>query len=133
VTTVTKKRPRKMGRRERPASKAFEEIVIASFREAAAIKRGELAPARRYTLPRTARDVEITEPKPFASADVIRVRQSLGLSQTVFARALGKSPPTIRSWEQGERTPDPAANRMLEIVERHPRVLLEFVKRPSTK
>jgi len=108
---------------------SIEADLIASMREAVAIKRGTLTPAREYSLPKTAREAHVAEPKRYASSDVFRVRSSLGLSQTVFARALAKSPATIRSWEQGQREPDPASNRLLEIAERHPNVILELVGR----
>lgn len=108
---------------------SIEERLIASARQAVAIKKGEMKPARAYSLPRTAREVVVSEPQNFASADVVRIRNKLGLSQTVFAKVLGKSAPTVRSWEQGQKTPDPAANRMLEIADKHPRVLLELVRK----
>ena len=67
-------------------------------------------------------------PCPFHQADVIRIRRKLNLSRALFAQVLGKSAPTIRSWEQGQKLPDPAACRMLEIADRHPNVLLELVR-----
>lgn len=122
---------RSIGRSKTPSD--FEKKLITSLQQAVAIKKGELAPARAYTLPRTAREAIVAEPRAYAKADVIRVRTKLGLSQTVFARVLGKSAPTVRSWEQGQKAPDPAANRMLEIAERHPNVLLELVRPPTKK
>lgn len=111
--------------RRRGAS--IEADLVQSMREAVAIKRGKLQPARAYSLPRTARQAEVRPPRRYAPADVVRLRSSLGLSQPVFAQALAKSPATIRSWEQGQREPDPASNRMLELVEKHPDVFLDLV------
>jgi DNA-binding transcriptional regulator YiaG len=107
--------------------KSIEVRLIASAQQAVAIKRGHAPAARTYTVARTARDVTVAAPRPYAKADVVRVREKLGLSQSVFALALGKSAPTVRSWEQGVRDPDPAANRLLEIADRHPEIILELV------
>lgn len=117
-------------RRTKRSTKAseFESKLIKSLQQAVAIKKGELAPGREYTLPRTAREATVAEPRPFNQADVIRIRKKLQLSQAVFAQVLGKSAPTVRSWEQGQKSPDPAARRMLEIADRHPKILLELVR-----
>jgi putative transcriptional regulator len=42
------------------------------------------------------------------------IRRALGLSQAAFARALGVSPRTVQSWEQGRRHPDRWAQGRLE-------------------
>jgi len=52
-------------------------------------------------------------------------RQTVGLTQTQFARLLGVSARTLQEWEQGRRQPTPAAQRLLSIATRHPDVLLE--------
>lgn len=123
-----KKRARRVQRTPaRGRAGSIEADLIASTRQAVAIKRGELAPARSYSLPRTARQTAAAAPTPHTPADVQRIRRSLNLSQTVFANALAKSPATIRSWEQGHRDPDPASNRLLEIADRHPEVILELI------
>jgi putative transcriptional regulator len=38
------------------------------------------------------------------------------MSQPVFASLLNVKPATVRAWEQGQRTPDGAASRLLEIL-----------------
>ena len=38
------------------------------------------------------------------------------MSQPEFASLLNVKPPTVRSWEQGQREPDGAAARLLEIL-----------------
>jgi len=52
-------------------------------------------------------------------------RQTVGLTQTQFARLLGVSARTLQEWEQGRRQPTPAAQRLLSIATKHPDVLLE--------
>ncbi len=65
---------------------------------------------------------------PVNDAERIRhIRQRLDVSQREFAELLNVSVGTVRSWEQGLRTPDGASQRLLEIAERQPDVLLEAV------
>ncbi len=52
----------------------------------------------------------------------------MGLSQAVFARVLNASSDTVKAWEQGKRQPDGMALTLLEIAERHPKVLLSRVR-----
>lgn len=46
----------------------------------------------------------------------IEVRRKTGLSQDKFASALRIPVKTIRNWEQGRSTPDPAAQALLVLV-----------------
>ena len=57
--------------------------------------------------------------------DVIALRRLTGLTQQQFADALGISVQTVRSWEQGRRSPEGPALALLRIAARHPRVLKE--------
>ena len=52
-----------------------------------------------------------------------RIRHRLNVSQREFADMLNVSLSTVRSWEQGQRTPDGASLRLLDIAERQPDVL----------
>lgn len=54
-----------------------------------------------------------------------RIRRRLDASQREFAEMLNVSLGTVRSWEQGLRTPDGAARRLLDIAEHQPDVLLD--------
>jgi len=88
----------------------FDEL-LQSVKEAAAIERGQLKPARTFEV-RTANDV-------------VRVRGKLGLSQTKFARLPGISEDTLQNWEQGRRRPTGPAKVLLKVAARHPKVILE--------
>lgn len=59
-------------------------------------------------------------------ADVLRVRQALGLSQAEVAGLLGVHPLTVLRWERGQLTPGPWQVAMLNVfanaVKRIPRV-----------
>ncbi len=58
-------------------------------------------------------------------SQVVLVRLKSGLSQAEFAAALGVSKRTLEQWEQGRRARSGAALTLLNIVDRHPEVLLE--------
>ncbi|KTS37830.1 XRE family transcriptional regulator [Methylobacterium indicum] len=51
---------------------------------------------------------------------IAAIRSRLGMTQSVFADALGVPVATLRNWEQGRTQPDPAAVALLRIVEREP-------------
>ena len=88
----------------------FEEL-LESVKQAKAIEKGELKPARTFKL----------DPKN----DVVKARGKLGLSQSKFATLLGISQDTLQNWEQGRREPTGPAKVLLRIAAKHPRVLLE--------
>jgi putative transcriptional regulator len=69
----------------------------------------------------TVRTVELDlDPRPYRAEDVRRVRDSLNLSQALFARFLGVDVKTVRSWEQGLRPPSPIARRFMDEIARSP-------------
>lgn len=67
---------------------------------------------RAYTVP--------SAPTVCRSGDVKRVREQLGASQSVLARFLGVNVNTVRSWEQGKRSPQAIACRFLSEIESDP-------------
>jgi DNA-binding transcriptional regulator YiaG len=68
----------------------------------------------------TVREVEVARPGTYSLADVRRVRQSLNMSQSVFAAALGVSVMLVRAWESGAREVSPLAGRLLDLVTTDP-------------
>lgn len=90
----------------------FEELME-SVKQAKAIERGEMKPARTFKL----------DPQN----DIVKVRGKLGLSQSKFAAVLGISADTLQNWEQGRREPTGPAKVLLKIALRHPKVLLEVM------
>jgi len=60
--------------------------------------------------------------------EVLAIRRKLNLSQRVFARLLNVPVVTEASWEVGRRNPSGAALRLLQIVKREPKVLLNAVE-----
>ncbi len=79
--------------------------LVASVRQAGAIRRGELKPSR------------VTE---FASVDVKAIRHRLGKSQSEFALMIGVSVSTLQNWEQGRRQPLGPACALLTIAAHNP-------------
>jgi len=86
--------------------------IVESMREAVAIAQGAL-PENAYT-------VHIP-----ATVNVKAIRSSLGLSQASFSARFGLSLHTLRNWEQGKRTPDPAARAYLKVIEKAPAMVME--------
>jgi putative transcriptional regulator len=113
--------------------KTIEERLIASAKEALAIKRGELVPPQAYDLPLTTRHASAAPAPVYTKDQIAKIRSSLGLSQALFAEALNVSLGTVRSWEQGVRYPDGAASRLLQVVERMPTALSSFVREKSPR
>lgn len=81
----------------------FEKELLQSAREALAISKGEMEPARVHVPP---------------TIDVAAIRRRLGLSQARFAARFGLSAATVRDWEQKRRNPDQIARTLLTIIDR---------------
>ena len=64
-----------------------------------------------------------------SGGDIAALRLFVGLSQTLFAKALGISVHTLRNWEQGRRRPEGPALALLRIAARHPRIIWENLDR----
>lgn len=57
-------------------------------------------------------------PKTYSASDIKKLRRKLNFSQKEFASWLNVSLNTVESWEQGVRTPNHAALRLLEIFDK---------------
>lgn len=62
-------------------------------------------------------------PKEYTAKDIKRMRNKLNCSQSLFAAYLNVSLNTIQAWEQGFRSPNHAALRLLEIIDKGPTFL----------
>ena len=58
---------------------------------------------------------------------LVAIRETAGLSQQRFSRALGISPRTLQQWEQGRRKPEGPARSLLRLVSLHPWLLRSLV------
>ena len=60
------------------------------------------------------------EPPKMSKKKVKEIRESLHVSQPVFAKFLGVSADAVKSWEQGYSKPSGAAARLLQVAEKRP-------------
>ena len=63
-----------------------------------------------------------------AQNEVVEARQSTGMSQAEFASALSISKRTLQEWEQGRRSPSGAAQALIRIARKHPKVVREALR-----
>ncbi|MGO9123105.1 MAG: NadS family protein [Desulfomonilaceae bacterium] len=90
----------------------FKELVE-SVRQAGAIMRGEIEPARVFAV---------------EAPDVKAIRAKLGVSQEEFASLLGISVRTLENWEQKRRIPKGPARVLLEVAAAHPDAVWDVVR-----
>jgi len=92
--------------------------LIKSAKEGRAIARGE-ADASTY---------KVFVP---AKVDVKKIRVNLGLTQEEFCMRYFLSLPSVRDWEQGRYSPDPAVRAYLTVIARdHEAVEAALKKQP---
>jgi putative transcriptional regulator len=82
--------------------------------------------AKRFTCHKVVFDLKTTVYSP---ALVKETRETLRLSQVLFAKFLGISPSTVRAWEQGEKSPQPIACRFMDEIRSEPERWLARLKR----
>ncbi len=58
-------------------------------------------------------------PAPLEPKQIKKIRQSLKVSQPVFARYLNTSESTVEKWETGAKKPSGVALKLLSIVQKH--------------
>jgi DNA-binding transcriptional regulator YiaG len=90
---------------------SVEDALIKGLEDARDFERGKKT-LRTHTR-------ELPPPAPhFSSRDVRRLRKDIfGVTQEEFAQILNVAVTTVRSWEQGARSPAEASNRLLQILE----------------
>lgn len=104
------------GKKKYMSDEVFEELEQA-FEQAAEHAEGKRADLRTTHL-------KMPPPPPsMTSEEIVALRESMGCSQAMFAKALNVSKRTIQGWEQGWRSPSDASLRLLEVARRHPSVL----------
>ncbi len=66
-------------------------------------------------------------PNPMKAKDIVKLRASLKVSQSIFSEILNVSVKTVQAWEAGRRQSAQSALRLLEIIKDHP----EYVYRKN--
>jgi DNA-binding transcriptional regulator YiaG len=94
--------------------------LAASLREAVAISKGTVKPARIFSLDRPSESSH--------RIDVRQVREQTGLSQTQFALLLQVSVRTLQNWEKKRQQPAGPAAALLAIVAKEPQLALRTLR-----
>jgi putative transcriptional regulator len=84
--------------------------LVASVKQAGAVRRGQLKPGR------------VTE---LQVEDVRAIRSKLAKSQEEFALMIGVSVATLQNWEQGRRRPEGPARALLRVAAKNPQAIVE--------
>ncbi len=63
------------------------------------------------------------DPVTITADEIQKIRKTLRLSQSVFAKLLNVSLSSVRQWEQGIRTPSGSTMVLLELLQREPKLL----------
>ena len=105
------------GRKKRYMSDETFKELQGAFEEAAEHAEGKRADLRTTHL-------KIPPPPPqMTGEEIVFLRESLGCSQAMFAKALNVSKRSVQGWEQGWRNPSDPSLRLLEVARRHPSIL----------
>ena len=90
-------------------NKELFEGLSKSIKEAGKIRRGQAKASRAFK---------------YNAVDIRKLRKSVKVSQSQFARMIGVSVDTVQNWEQGRRTPRGPAMALLRIFEENPKVVV---------
>jgi putative transcriptional regulator len=90
--------------------------IMAGMREIERMLDDGKTPQQMFTV----RTVEIPEPAPYRARQVRALRESLRVSQAIFAHLLGVSVVLVKSWEGGVREPSPLARRLMDTIKADP-------------
>lgn len=82
-------------------------------------KAGGLAAVDKKVTIRKVRVAKFEVP-PLGKNEIVAIRDSLGVSQPVFASLIGVSAALVKAWEQGTKLPSGVALRFLAEVRRNP-------------
>jgi putative transcriptional regulator len=80
-----------------------------SIKEAGRIRKGKAKPSRVFR---------------YDAIDIRKLRESVDVSQSQFARMIGVSKGTLQNWEQGRRRPRGPAQALLRVFEKDPKAVV---------
>ncbi len=99
--------------------------IIRGLQELADALKNREPLAEKFTFRRMELDLP---PTAYDAAAVKSTRDLLGVSQAVFAKFLGVSTRTVRSWEQGVNTPSDMAGRFMDEIRLNPQYWVERLR-----
>lgn len=92
--------------------------IMTGLDEALKVSKGELKAVKR-------RKVTVSPVPEYNASRIKEIRESLNLSQMIFAEAMGVSIKTIEAWESGRNKPQGPASRFLQLLEQDSHFLEE--------
>lgn len=101
-------------------SKFFNDLMT-GLTEAIAIEKGELEGKKTV--------YEIQPVKTYNNIEIKQIRNSVGMTQVLFADYMGVSRKTVESWEKGTNHPTGTACRLLSMLENKSFETLPFIKK----
>jgi len=104
----------------------YFEKIMAGLNESLDFSKGDLKKVRR-------KKVTVSPIPKYSAKNIKQIRESLNLTQTVFAEALGVSVKTVEAWESGRNHPQGPASRVLQLLELdHSLLVIRHAKRPRS-
>ncbi len=95
--------------------------IIQSLNDAIEYERGNKTRGRST--------IYFVEPVPEFEADEIKqIRNRAGMTQTLFAGALGVSKKAVEAWEAGTKRPNGSARRMIGMLKENPSCFESFAR-----
>ena len=98
---------------------AFDDIME-GINQAVEYEKGNLKETRK-------RIIKVSPVPQYKSDEIKNLRNSLKLSQTLFAGLMGVSVKTVEAWESGRNKPEGPAQRMLEMLQKNPEILNDYL------
>ena len=102
---------RSKGRRPRVADE-----IMAGMRELERMMDEGKTPEQVFTV----KTIQVPDPNVYRPRQIRGLRDSLGVSQALFAHLLGVSLVLVKSWESGAREPSLTARRLLDTISADP-------------
>lgn len=88
----------------------YYDSIMTGLNDSLEYSKGNLPNVKRRT-------VSITPVPQYDALKIKKIRQSLNLTQMIFAEALGVSIKTVEAWESGRNHPQGPASRFLQLLE----------------
>jgi len=124
----TRKKARKSSRTGHDGITPMGREIAEALRDVSRTLRAGIPLSSRFTV----RTVELPEPPAKYDAKAVRAtRDSIGVSQALFASLLGVSSILVASWEQGARVPALWARRLLDEMNHDPQRWRGMLRRAS--